>query len=135
MTTWRAQIVEASAFVDVDDNAWQDAARGRAVNKVVLLSKDLIVESVDAVVPEQVLLMIVIEHVVSNVHGVDVVDVMVAVVDDRLIDNHVGTIVDQLIRVLVGAVSRGSHDWRVSILVGLLDTGNSGNTTTLSFHV
>ena len=53
--------------------------------------------TIDDVVSHQVLLMIVIEVVVSDELGVDVVNIVVAVVDDWLIDCDVCSVVDELL--------------------------------------
>ena len=53
--------------------------------------------SVDDVVSHQVLLVVVIEVVVSDQLRVDVVDIVVAIVDDWLVDCDVSSVVDELL--------------------------------------
>ena len=89
---------EARAVVDVGDGAWQAAERLRVVGKVVLLTHNLVLVRVDDVVSHQVLLAIVIKVIISYDLSVDVVDVVVAVVDDRLVDSDVSAIINDLLR-------------------------------------
>ena len=81
--------------------------------------------SVDDVVSHQVLLVIVIEVVVPDELRVDVVNVVVAVVDDWLIDCDVCAIVDELLRVS-GLLCGGlCDDWSGLVLESLLGAWKS----------
>lgn len=56
---------------------------------------------VDHIVSEQVLRVVMIKVIISDELRVHMVDVMVAVVDNRLVDVDIGAIIDQLLRVSV----------------------------------
>ena len=89
-------------------------------------------EVVDAIVSEQILLMIVIERIVSNINRVDMVDMVVTIVDDWLVDVHIGAVINALVRVLISAISCGGHNWWARILASSLATRN---TAALGVHV
>ena len=55
--------------------------------------------------------------------SVDVVYMVVSVVDDRLVNEDIRAIIDQLLRVSVLAVSEWVQDWRILIVSSLMSTG------------
>ena len=90
--------------------------------------------SVDDVVSHQVLLVVVIEVVVSDQLRVDVVDEVIAVVDDGLIDKYVISVVDQLLRVSILSVGCLCDNRGVCVLEGLLLTRQSNWWSSDSGH-
>ena len=97
--------------------AWNDALRARIVGEASLLTEDLVVVAVDDVVSEQVVLTIVMEVVVADQCSVQVVDMMVAVIDDRLCNEDVIVVIQKLLRITIGAVCVALILRRQAILV------------------
>lgn len=77
--------------------ALDDGLRAAVVAEVTLLSEHLIVVVVDDIVAEQVVHSVVVEVVVSDQCALQVVDMVVALVDDRLGDEDVVVVVLQLL--------------------------------------
>ena len=96
-----AQIVEASAMVNVLNVAWQPSARAAVAAEILLLTIDLIVEAIDHIVSEQVLRVVMVVVVVSDQLLINVVHIVISVVYNGLINKNIIAILHTLLTVSV----------------------------------
>ena len=81
-----------------------------------MLTEDLIVVSVDDIISEQIVLTIVMEVVITDQCSVQMVDVMVAIIDDWLCNKNVIVVVQKLLGVTIGTIGIALILWWQIIL-------------------